>query len=254
MARPVKRGLDYFSFDVNFFADKKIKVLKTNYGADGIAIYLYILCRIYEDGYYTTADDDFIFIISDDLNMSINKVQQVLKFLLERSMFDNTLFQSDTILTSTGIQKRFQMGVKSRASKKPILIERFWLLSQEETETFIKVKSFLNKSKINPSYSKINPSYSPINDTKESKVKESKVKESKELAQDEYDLLVSKYGKALIDKYVERTTQYKCCNHDTIVKWIEEDKDKKPKNNSNNMESRNYDIGALEQQLLNTTK
>ena len=127
MARPRKEGMAYFSFDVDFFSNKKIKILKARYGSDGITIFLYLLCEIYKNGYYLKIDDDFEFIISDDLNMDCNKVKQVLNFLLERSLFDNKLFQSDKVLTSAGIQKRFQLAVKSRASKNPITIKDFWI-------------------------------------------------------------------------------------------------------------------------------
>ena len=115
----MKTGMEYFSMDVDFFADKKIKILKSRYGSDGITLYLYLLCEIYKAGYFLRVDDDFEFIVSDDLNMSSDKVKQVLNFLLERSLFDNTLFQSDKVLTSAGIQKRFQLMVKSRAKKNP---------------------------------------------------------------------------------------------------------------------------------------
>ena len=40
MSRPPKAGIDYFPLDVDFFTDKKIRILKARYGADGIAIYL----------------------------------------------------------------------------------------------------------------------------------------------------------------------------------------------------------------------
>ena len=84
MARQKKQGIDYFSLDCDFFSDKKIKILKARYGADGITIYLYLLCEIYRNGYYIIVDDDFYYIMSDDLNMNCDKVKQVLTFLLER--------------------------------------------------------------------------------------------------------------------------------------------------------------------------
>lgn len=180
MARPIKMGVDYFSFDVDFFSDKKIKVLKSRYGADGITIYLYLLCEIYKNGYYLKIDDDFEFIISDDLNMNCEKVKQVLNFLLERSLFDNTLFQSDKVLTSAGIQRRFQLMVKTRAKKNPIIIKDFWILSEEDTEPFIKVNRFLNNSSNQNGFSENNNEDSKKNDIKESKVKKSKGKENKE--------------------------------------------------------------------------
>lgn len=182
MARPQKEGIDYFPFDIDFFSDPKIKILKARYGVDGIAIYVYLLCEIYRSGYYIQFNDDSQYIISDDLKMSPDKVMQVLKFLLERSLFDNKLFQSDAVLTSTGIQKRFQLAVKERAKKNPIQIEGFWILPEEKTEPFIKVKSFLNRSGNNGNYSGKNSDISREQSLKESKVKESKENKSKEIS------------------------------------------------------------------------
>ena len=68
MARHKKRGIEYFSLDCNFFSNRKIKILKSRYGADGITIFIYLLCEIYKNGYYIIVDDDFYYIMSDDLN------------------------------------------------------------------------------------------------------------------------------------------------------------------------------------------
>ena len=170
MARQKKQGIDYFSLDCDFFSDKKIKILKARYGADGITIYLYLLCEIYRNGYYIIVDDDFYYIMSDDLNMNCDKVKQVLTFLLERSMFDKQLFQSDAVLTSAGIQRRFQLAVKTRAKKNPIEVERFWLLKKEETEPFIKVTLFNDNSEKKENNSKKNNDNSQEKSLKESKV------------------------------------------------------------------------------------
>ena len=174
LARPKKNGLSYFPLDVDFFEDPKIKILRARYGRDGIVFYIYLLCEIYKQGYYIQVDDDFEYIISDDLKMDQNKAKQVLNFLLSRSLFDNTLFQSDKVLTSAGIQRRFQLAVKERARKNPIEVGRFWLLKKEETEPFIKCTLFegssgknegnsaeesLKKSKVNKSI--YNTGFSP---------------------------------------------------------------------------------------------
>lgn len=170
MARPKKRGLDYFPLDTDFFSDKKVKILKARFGADGITIYIYLLCEIYRNGYYIKFDDDFQYIMSDDLGMSIDKVKQVLKFLLERSLFDSTLFQSDTILTSAGIQKRFQLAIKERAKKNRVEVGGFWLLEKSETEPFIKFTQNDSFSRNNDSFSRKNDSYSREKSLKKSKV------------------------------------------------------------------------------------
>ena len=99
--------------------------------------------------------------------MDGNKVKQVLNFLLERSLFDDTLFQSDKVLTSAGIQRRYQAMVKARATKTPITAERFWLLSEEETETFIKVNPSLNSSEKKSDFSEKKEDFSRKNNIKE---------------------------------------------------------------------------------------
>lgn len=109
--------------------------------------------------------------------MEINKVKQVINFLLERSLFNNKLFQSDKVLTSTGIQKRYQEAVKTKASKKAITIEKYWLLNEEETAAYIKVTLFKSNSEINSNKSEINSS---LSEEKCHKEKKSKLKESKE--------------------------------------------------------------------------
>ena len=170
LARPRKDGLDYFPLDADFFEDEKIKILKARYGADGIVLYIYLLCRIYKHGYYMKVNEDFEYLISDDLKMSPDKVKQVLTFLLSRSLFDNTLFQSDAVLTSAGIQRRFQLAVKERAKKNPIQAGRYWLLKEAETEPFIKCTQFEGFSQKNNNNSGKNKDNSREQSLKESKV------------------------------------------------------------------------------------
>lgn len=38
MARDRKEGLDYFSFDCDFFSDRKIKRLRAKFGTDGVMV------------------------------------------------------------------------------------------------------------------------------------------------------------------------------------------------------------------------
>lgn len=181
MARPQKRGIDYFSFDVGFFDDRKIRELRGKFGSDGITVYIYLLCLIYkENGYYAELDDGFDYVASADLNMDSEKIGQIINFLCKRSLFDDKLFTSDKVLTSHGIQLRFQEAVKTRAAKKEILVNKFWLLSEDETQSYIKCTNFQDLSKNNYSYSEKNDSLSMEKPHKEkkSKVKKSKADES----------------------------------------------------------------------------
>ena len=183
MARPKKEGLDYFSLDTNFFsADPNVKILKSRYSSDGIVLYLYLLCEVYrEHGYYLEYNEDLEFLIMEELKMSQGKVRQIMEYLFSRSLLQkiecSTLVVPVTIITSTGIQKRFQLMVKSRAVKTAVEVEKgFWLLSPEETEPFIKFKGEVDFSEKNDGFSKKNDGFSSDLSLKKSKEKESKEK------------------------------------------------------------------------------
>lgn len=195
MARPKKEGFDYFSFDVDFFYDKKVRGLKGRLGLNAVLLYIYILAQIYGDkGYYTKADTDLFDAITADLGLSQEFTEQVMKFLFERSMLDGKLFKSDNVITAVGIQERFQLMTKERAKKKTVEVdERIWLLEDKSTLPFIKVTDFENKSRKNPSYSGKNPSYSREKSLKKSKEKESKVNKSKEEEKESASSSVTQY-------------------------------------------------------------
>ncbi len=46
MARPFKEGLDYFPLDVDFLDDKKVKLIKAEFGAKGILVLIYLLTLV----------------------------------------------------------------------------------------------------------------------------------------------------------------------------------------------------------------
>lgn len=172
MARTQEQGINYFPLDVNFLSDTKIKILKAKYGMDGVMIWIYLLCAIYKEGYYIKADEDFLLIAAGDLGFTEDKVEQVLTFLLKRSMFDEQVFESDAVLTSANIQERWLKAVESRAKKTPITVNDYWLLTDEKTPSFVKRTHFDNSSRKNGDNSRKNGDNSEKNT--QSKVKESK--------------------------------------------------------------------------------
>lgn len=172
MSRPRKDGVDYFPFDVDFFSDDKIRSLKARHGCEGVTVYLYFLCEIYrQKGYYIEFGEDTDYIIAAELGISFEKFKEIRTFLLDRSLFDSPLFKTRKIITSKGVQRRYQQAIKSRALKKTVAVScELWLLSEEETEAFIEVRS--------SGFSGNNPDKSEIYATKQSKEKHSKEKES----------------------------------------------------------------------------
>lgn len=277
LPRPRKNGLDYFPLDVDFLDDPKIKILKARYGRDGIVFYIYLLCEIYKQGYYLRVDDDFEYIISDDLKIDQNKAKQVLNFLLSRSLFDNTLFQSDKVLTSAGIQKRFQLAVKERARKNPIEVGRYWLLKEKDTEPFIKCTHFSDLSVKKESYSRNNDCNSAEKSLKKSKVKNIDnilgfTPELEQAFQIYVQVRIHNYGDMLpeqiqalredliklSDKDPERIAIAKKATAGGWKSFYKttpsEKKGSRAKKNTvrdnNNFERRNYDMDKLERQLL----
>ena len=260
MARPMKNGLTYFPFDVDFFTDKKIKRLRAKYGADGIAVYMYLLCEIYRSGYYIEYDEDLILDISDELNLSEGSTTQIMNYLLSRSLFDETLAKSVKVLTAASIQRRYQEAKKG--SKRDIVVERdYWLLQKNETNSFIKLYPLEDNSENNSDNSEKKIFNSEI--YSQSKVKESKVKESKvkcvegnaltygthnniHLTAEQYDELCRDYGKAVIDDYIERCGDYVAnsgkkpySNHyRTLLNWLTKDGVQK-------QEQHSYDIDKI---------
>ena len=98
-----------------------------------------------------------------------------MKFLVNRSLLTSILVNSDTIITSPGIQKRYQEAVKSL--KRDIYVfKEIWLLNKEDTALCIKVTKNYGYSEKNESKYEKNESKSEKNDTKE--IKQNEMKEN----------------------------------------------------------------------------
>ena len=52
MARPIKEGIDYFTFDVDMDTDDKIYMIEAEHGLEGFAILVKLLMEIHRNGYY----------------------------------------------------------------------------------------------------------------------------------------------------------------------------------------------------------
>lgn len=263
MARPIKKGLDYFPLDVDFFEDKKIRALKGKYGLDGVMVYLYAICQIYKEGYYAYLDEDFILCMSDDLSITEYSTRQILKYLFSRSLLceikDSTLAKPVTIITAASIQRRFQEAKKG--AKRDVVVEaKYWILKKSETLSFIKVYPNENKSEKNPDKSEKNPDKSEKNPTKKSKEKKRKVKYMssdgkialENLSQEQYRQLCGMSSASVVDKYISKIVNWqsrsgRLCTqpYETIKSWIEKDgKFSEPKNTS-------YDLDQWEHWAMN---
>lgn len=129
LARPQKDGIDYFPFDVGFLQDKKIRLIKGEFGAKGVLVLMQLLCSIYkESGYFTTCDDDDCLLMADAVGCGVDSefIRQVIHGCVRRSLFDDKLFNVFGVLTSRGIQRRFLRAAGTRDNIE--IIEEYWLL------------------------------------------------------------------------------------------------------------------------------
>lgn len=107
MARPLKKGLDYFALDVSFYRDIKIRKLIRRKGGEALSVYIILLCMIYDDGYYIAWDEDLSFVISEVTTFDEVHINDIIQYCVEIDLFDKNLFANDKILTSRGLQKRY---------------------------------------------------------------------------------------------------------------------------------------------------
>ena len=107
MARPKKQGLDYFTNDVNFYQDIKIRKLIRYKGIQAVPVYHYLLCQIYASGYYLEWDEEIPFVVFEATGIEEVTVKDIINYCISIGLFDKTMYDDNKVLTSHGIQERF---------------------------------------------------------------------------------------------------------------------------------------------------
>lgn len=130
MARPIKEGVDYFPFDTNFFNDDKVKLIRSEFGAKGVYVLVYLLCEMYgKNGYFIKWDRNKCFLVSDGAGCGCSPeyISELISGALRCSFFDERVFKVFGVLTSAGIQRRYLRMFNSRDYIS--MIEEYWLLN-----------------------------------------------------------------------------------------------------------------------------
>lgn len=116
MARPIKKGIDYFPLDVDFLRDIKIRKVMRACGSAAPTILICLLGNIYRDeGYYMKWDEDTRFLVADDVGTSEASVDEVVKKSIQVGIFDSKLYDQHQILTSHGIQERYKKAAYQKS-------------------------------------------------------------------------------------------------------------------------------------------
>lgn len=107
MARPTKKGLDYFPLDTKL--GTKLKLVKANYGHKGFGLLIRLFQLIYSNGYYIswTEDEESLFRDEEGFSFDDGFLSSIVEYCLNKKIFNNELFKKYKILTSKGIQERY---------------------------------------------------------------------------------------------------------------------------------------------------
>ena len=161
MARPIKKGLDYFPMDINILHNVKIRRALRKYGEKGFMAYIHLLCEIYNNSYFLEIGDNELFEFADVFNLKDEEAEPMIDYLVKIKLFDAEIWEKYHVLTSQEIQNRY-FSAKSKSnidlSSLPYLLNA-GVISEE---------------------TRVNLEKMPQSKGKENKVKERKAEEKKE--------------------------------------------------------------------------
>lgn len=145
MARPLKKGIDYFPLEVSIDEDNKFFDLFEDFGTDkGLGLVIMLLSDIYKnDGYYHKWSDSICKKFSRRKQLDREDVKRAVAILTgtckdysepddDELFFDRKLFKEESILTSKAIQKRFFLAAERRKDRE--IIKQYFLLNYEKGE------------------------------------------------------------------------------------------------------------------------
>ena len=276
---PNKKGLTYFPKMIDFYEDDKIFDLLDRYGPLGVTVYDCILCIVYKHGYYAEIPLDklskmIIKMIGNKWVKSQKAVVQVVHFCSEIGLLDDDLMTKN-IITSVGIQRRYyEIAVKRM--KRRLYTDQYWLLGKAEE----------GESLLNAPFNGINSDENRISSEENQNTSEEstlEIKENKNIDNIAFSselerafqmyLLVRKknFGEieeeqiqalredllSLSDNEEERIAIVKKATASGWKSFYKTEKKRKDfgvrkgkKINNNNFERRQYDMDALESQLI----
>jgi len=166
MARPIKKGLDFFPLDVHLEDD--IELIEAEYGLEGFAILIKLWQKIYANGYYIEWTEDNALLFARRINSDITIVNSIVNSCLIRSIFNESIYNKHKILTSSGIQKRYFKIVVDSKRTQLTAIKDYFLLTPELTPINLELTRLIPVNLEESTQSKVDKSIVNKNKEKES--------------------------------------------------------------------------------------
>lgn len=137
MGRPVKKGLDYFPTDVDFFEKEEIKFFSVECGASGICALLKLMCNIYRNGYYVEWGKDHEDLFGWDMRGMVprEEIPHIIAVCLKRGIFNEKIFKKFQVLTSLDIQEVYLQALDGK--RQINIIKEYWLAKIPDKAKFI---------------------------------------------------------------------------------------------------------------------
>lgn len=137
--RSVKQGLVFFPFDCDLFKDRKLRLLERMHPRIGTLAYLRILCEIYRDkGYYVPADDVLYDEIETSLKLELGEGVEIVASCVKCGLFNKHIYESYGVLTSAGIQRRYNDAVRNSRRRGYITSEsEYALINASNSESSV---------------------------------------------------------------------------------------------------------------------
>lgn len=182
MARPVKKGLDYFPLDVDFFEKEEIKFLAVECGADGICALIKLYCNIFRNGYYAEWGEDYAALFCWDMRGMVAKerIDDIVGVCLKRGLFSRDLYDKYHVLTSVDVQEIYLRALDGK--RQVAVVKEYWLLDIPCNDKYVVTSIDTEKNDINGEETTVNGEETQINGEKSTqrKGKENKGKKRKE--------------------------------------------------------------------------
>lgn len=175
MARPIKKGLDYFPLDTKLRG--KIEYIQCMFGMLGVMVIISLWQRIYENSYYIEYSESSSLVFSKDFGEQLEFLSKnnkkrwevfddIVKQAVEYGIFNKDIFEKYGVLTSKSIQENY-IKAKEKSAKIEFDIRYLLLSDADFSVSSPKIEVISPKTGVS----------SPDNTTEYSRVEESKVNE-----------------------------------------------------------------------------
>jgi hypothetical protein len=129
-------GLLFYTIDSGIYDDSKMIKLLDRYGLEGSAIYLFLINICYRHSYYYEFEDEDSLAIMirkthNGSDITIDRVKEIIHYMLDISLFDKNYFENNKVLTSKGLQARYHRCARGTKWRKE---EEYLTLSKGEIE------------------------------------------------------------------------------------------------------------------------